>query len=744
MSVFLSNLDDFIAPSQACINPFVLNRKLDIDVKPGPSKIVLQSDFSSSEYERPKQPSIIQPDLIKSKASTSLKGQKVAAVSLNDCLACSGCVTSAETVLIQEQSYQKLLDRISDDRKRNGVVIVCLSPQSVASMATFIGISSSDIFLRLAAALKLLGVDYVLDTSAAGDVALIEAREEFMLRHRNGRSTLWEKPPHSVAASSTTAYFIPSEGLSNKAGNGGFMESSDRSSATDNLVHIGAPTNIDQALPMLASQCPGWVCYAEKTQPQSLPFISHTKSPQQIMGTILKQIIFKSATSSSAQPDEMKQNLSNNYIDVKSTADSLLTSNIHCSNRDIILTKYSQVSEVKSVYVVSVQPCFDKKLESSRKDFYHSDTDCQEVDLVLSTTELWSLLEERASSYFSSKHHAISDVNINAYTDSSNADAMDTNDDVPQDVSVSHYLLHHIIPDDPNGRDSLERMFRCSSADGKAFVSSVDSNGSSGGYLEHIFRHAAEKLCGVNLWGKPLVYTPGRNIDVCEVTLCNQIPPSDSNTDTVTDVSDKVKSTTLKFGKAYGFRNIQSLMLKLKQGKCDLDFVEIMACPSGCVNGGGQLKEERDQAQAQIQGERIRELSSVTAARVKAVELTFSGAEYRRPEDAPLVKYLYSSVSSVSSVARSQSQSKMKISTACHTTDGPEDNPIPEKLTEKLADDIAEELKIVINSSVTLDPQIPEGGVLGLPLGPRSMSLLHTRYHSVPKLELIAPLAAKW
>ena len=33
-------------------------------------------------------------------------------------------------------------------------------------------------------------------------------------------------------------------------------------------------------LPMLASACPGWVCYAEKTQAGVLPNISTTKSPQ--------------------------------------------------------------------------------------------------------------------------------------------------------------------------------------------------------------------------------------------------------------------------------------------------------------------------------------------------------------------------------------------------------------------------------------------------------------------------------
>lgn len=44
----------------------------------------------------------------------------------------------------------------------------------------------------------------------------------------------------------------------------------------------------DAKLPMLASACPGWICYAEKTHAEMLPFIASTKSPQQIMGTLVK------------------------------------------------------------------------------------------------------------------------------------------------------------------------------------------------------------------------------------------------------------------------------------------------------------------------------------------------------------------------------------------------------------------------------------------------------------------------
>lgn len=50
------------------------------------------------------------PDLIKA------TGNQTAKVSLDDCLACSGCVTSAETVLITQQSTAKLLEAVKSKR----------------------------------------------------------------------------------------------------------------------------------------------------------------------------------------------------------------------------------------------------------------------------------------------------------------------------------------------------------------------------------------------------------------------------------------------------------------------------------------------------------------------------------------------------------------------------------------------------------------------------------------------------
>jgi iron only hydrogenase large subunit-like protein len=52
-----------------------------------------------------------------------------------------------------------------------------------------------------------------------------------------------------------------------------------------------ASNGIENQLPMLSSACPGWICYAEKTHPEMLPFIAQTKSPQQMMGTLVKEWI---------------------------------------------------------------------------------------------------------------------------------------------------------------------------------------------------------------------------------------------------------------------------------------------------------------------------------------------------------------------------------------------------------------------------------------------------------------------
>jgi iron only hydrogenase large subunit-like protein len=88
-------------------------------------------------------------------------------------------VTSAEAMLIQEQGVDKLEERLM---AQDCVVIVALSPNSIASVAHALKISYSETFLKICSVLKIMGVKYVLDASAGGDVALFESRHEFMKR----------------------------------------------------------------------------------------------------------------------------------------------------------------------------------------------------------------------------------------------------------------------------------------------------------------------------------------------------------------------------------------------------------------------------------------------------------------------------------------------------------------------------------------------------------------------------------
>eukprot|EP01038_Epipyxis_sp_PR26KG_P012709 gene12709-17045_t len=303
--VFLNNLDDFIAPSQACVNPMVV-AKMD-GSSSSTARIVLATDFTTLDYEDDQlsgssSNKTKKPNLILTKGNNENK--KVAQVSLNDCLACSGCVTSAETMLIQEQSYEKLIEKLEQN---DSVIVVAISPNSLVSIANFLNIEPTQLFLVLASFLKSIGVHYVVDTSSASDIGLIESREEFMHRFLgNGKKeNKWEKPLTTTALSSTSISLY----------------------SEDDPTHpitrqVGHPTLSDN-LPMLSSNCPGWVCYAEKTQPQSLPYVSSVKSPQQILGVLIKQVL-----------NEKMKTIENNK---------------------------------KSVYVVSIQPCFDKKLEASRR-----------------------------------------------------------------------------------------------------------------------------------------------------------------------------------------------------------------------------------------------------------------------------------------------------------------------------------------------------------------------------------------
>lgn len=405
-AIRITNLDDFIPQSQSCIKPVKLNESTN-DNK---NKKIEFDEENHSYYE------------------ISLSGDKKSlektTISLSDCLACSGCITSAEEVLVNLQSLDTLL-KMFESRTDNQAWIVTLSSQSRASLASKYNLNMKQVFGKLITALKQIGFNYVLDANWGKNFSILELQNEFIQRK---------------------------------------------------LEQI---QNNQEIKPLLASSCPGWICYAEKTQEANIiDLISKTKSPQSIMGTFVKGYFYDK---------EIK----------------------------------SKGIKLKDVMHISVMPCFDKKLEASRGEF-KTDIDTSEVDLVLTTTELDNLLTQ---------------YNIDL-----------------QSIEESSLHFPFLNVDESTGE-------------------LVGIPGGSGGYAENLFRFAAQKLYNIEI--KEINKQQKRNSDFQEFSL---------------DIDGK---TVLSFAQAYGFRNIQNIIRKIQHKnpklRCNYDFVEVMACPSGCNNGGGQL-----------------------------------------------------------------------------------------------------------------------------------------------------------
>ena len=93
----------------------------------------------------------------------------------------------------------------------------------------------------------------------------------------------------------------------------------------------------------------------------------------------------------------------------------------------------------------------------------------------------------------------------------------------------------------------------------------------------------------------------------------------------------KIGETEVKLAVAHGLANAQSILEEIKSGKADYQFVEIMACPGGCVMGGGQP----------IVSSKIRNEIDVRATRAEALYTIDEKSTLRKSHENPAIKKLY-------------------------------------------------------------------------------------------------------
>ena len=134
--------------------------------------------------------------------------------------------------------------------------------------------------------------------------------------------------------------------------------------------------------------------------------------------------------------------------------------------------------------------------------------------------------------------------------------------------------------------------------------------GATGGVLEAALRTAARMLDG-----------SFKKIEFTEVRGPQEIREAKYS---VAGVEVKVAVTS-------GLGNARKLIEKIKKGEADYQMVEIMACPGGCVNGGGQP----------VQSDSVRNYVDLKAIRSKALYDYDKQCKYRCSDESPIIKTIY-------------------------------------------------------------------------------------------------------
>jgi len=395
----ITDLNDFIGPSTECIKPNV--------------KVAAET---------------AQP------VATSL--------SLADCLACSGCVTSAETVLVESQSPQALSHLLT---KNSAPILFTIHRASLASLTAALASRSPN----------------PLDSTTPA--------------YRDACTQTLRRSLHAAFADRFAGLV--------------HTNVAEMVVASETLAEVRAAPNCRK--PLLASACPGFVCYAEKAQGAwILPHIISVQSPQALMGTVVRRLQGS-------------------------------TPLLH----------------------IAIAPCFDKKLEASRSEFAGA------IDMVISSAELLDFLNLAG--------HPLSPPTLG-----------DTDVGPPQTRWEARFSARSTRTGQP-----------------------VGLVGASGG-LAHAVRRALLP-------------------DGAAAAGDNDDGDDDDDTTWQRRRQNRDFQTSGPVAIVNGFRSMQTLIrlmrTKRSASKSPLyEFVEVMACPSGCLNGGGQVRDEplqRVQAAHEAEGE---------------------------------------------------------------------------------------------------------------------------------------------
>lgn len=325
-------------------------------------------------------------------------------LNLSSCVNCGQCILVCPTGALIGKSYLDPIQEALHDPEK--VVVVQHAPAVSVAIAEEFGVKPGKDFDGLmVAALRKMGFDYVFDTSFSADLTIMEESSEVVER------------------------------LTKK-----------------------------QRLPVITTCCPAWIKYSEEFVPEFFDNLSSCKSPQQMLGAVIKS-----------------------YFAEKQKIDP------------------------EKIFSVSIMPCAAKKFEQQREQMI--DKGISDVDAVMTTRELARMIRK---------------------------------------LGIDIHSLQPEKPDSPLGmRSSAGKIF-----------------GVSGGVMEAALRTAYHTITGDEL----------KVLDIPEIRGLESRKEA------------KINVAGIEVGVAVvsGFLNARKLLEEIKAGRDDIHFIEIMACPGGCINGGGQ------------------------------------------------------------------------------------------------------------------------------------------------------------
>lgn len=322
-----------------------------------------------------------------------------------DCVNCGQCAAVCPTGALNVKSDKNNVWKVIYDPKKR--VVAQVAPAVRVALGEEFGLDpGTNTIGKIFTAIRMIGIDNVYDTCVGADLTIMEESKELLERVEKG----------------------------------------------------------NQKMPLFTSCCPAWIRFAETKHPELLPYISTSKSPMEMFGTVLKEY-------------------------------------------------YKPADEEADVETVSIaiMPCTAKKYECDREEFKRNGI--ADVDYVITTTELVHMIKQ---------------------------------------AGIQFNEIEPSAPDMP---------FSISSGAGAIF-------GVTGGVTEAALRRVASQKTNHEL--REIEYSGVRGLDgvkIAEVAL------------------DEV---TLRIGIVSGLGNAENLIEKIQSGEEHFDFVEVMACPSGCINGAGQ------------------------------------------------------------------------------------------------------------------------------------------------------------